>query len=82
MVDRQNSQIDCSHGVKFTEAVAKKVYYDPVYASPVAPPQVLPSRDVLRFLSFEDDAGASVPTFAICNGSRHVGIRPSAPHHR
>jgi signal transduction histidine kinase len=54
-MDVQNSQIDFSHEAKFAEAVAKKVYYGPVYIRRGSEPYMTLSVAGLR-----RDAGVSV----------------------
>jgi two-component system, NtrC family, sensor kinase len=53
--DVQNSQIDFSHEAKFTEAVAKKVYYGPVYFRRNSEPYM-----TLALAGIRRDAGVSV----------------------
>jgi signal transduction histidine kinase/CheY-like chemotaxis protein len=54
-MDVENSQIDFSHEAKFTEAVAKKVYYGPVYFRGLSEPYM-----TLALAGIRRDAGVSV----------------------
>jgi signal transduction histidine kinase len=54
-MDVQNSQIDFSHEAKFAEAVAKKVYYGPVYFRRESEPYM-----TLALAGIRRDAGVSV----------------------
>jgi hypothetical protein len=54
-MDVQNSQTDFSHEAKFTEAVAKKVYYGPVYFRGKSEPYI-----TLALAGIRRDAGVSI----------------------